>query len=69
MLVGALEGEMLVARAYGDPARFASAAELLLAQLEDRDATARAAGGRAARRPRVQARPARAKARALRART
>jgi len=28
MLTGALEGEMLVARAYGDPLRFASAARL-----------------------------------------
>ena len=35
MLVGALEGAMLVARAYGDPARFSAAAELLLVQLED----------------------------------
>ena len=34
MLVGALEGEMLVARAYGDPERFIAAAELLIAQLE-----------------------------------
>jgi len=34
MLVGALEGEMLVARAYGDPARFIAAAELLVAQLD-----------------------------------
>jgi TetR/AcrR family transcriptional regulator, transcriptional repressor for nem operon len=34
MLVGALEGEMLVARAYGDPARFTAAAALLLAQLK-----------------------------------
>jgi TetR/AcrR family transcriptional regulator, transcriptional repressor for nem operon len=34
MLVGALEGEMLVARAYGDPERFAAAARLLLAQLD-----------------------------------
>lgn len=33
MLVGALEGEMLVARAYGDPARFEAAAKLLLTQL------------------------------------
>jgi TetR/AcrR family transcriptional regulator, transcriptional repressor for nem operon len=33
MLVGALEGEMLIARAYGDPQRFVSAAALLLAQL------------------------------------
>jgi TetR/AcrR family transcriptional regulator, transcriptional repressor for nem operon len=36
MLVGALEGEMLVARAYGDPARFAAAAQLLLEQLQAR---------------------------------
>jgi TetR/AcrR family transcriptional regulator, transcriptional repressor for nem operon len=35
MLVGALEGAMLVARAYGEPARFSAAAELLLSQLED----------------------------------
>jgi TetR/AcrR family transcriptional regulator, transcriptional repressor for nem operon len=34
MLVGALEGEMLVARAYGDSQRFDAAAQLLLAQLE-----------------------------------
>jgi TetR/AcrR family transcriptional regulator, transcriptional repressor for nem operon len=34
MLVGALEGEMLVARAYDDPQRFASAAKLLLTQLQ-----------------------------------
>jgi TetR/AcrR family transcriptional regulator, transcriptional repressor for nem operon len=33
MLVGALEGEMLVARAYGDPERFTAAARLLIAQL------------------------------------
>ena len=56
MLVGALEGQMLVARAYGDPARFAAAAELLLTQLEDgRDrqeprGAARARGARATRR-------------------
>ena len=35
MFVGALEGEMLVARTYGDPERFIAAAELLIAQLED----------------------------------
>ena len=34
MLVGALEGEMLVARAYGDPARFETAARMLLTQLD-----------------------------------
>jgi TetR/AcrR family transcriptional repressor of nem operon len=34
MLVGALEGEMLVARAYDDPARFIAAAELLVAPLD-----------------------------------
>ena len=53
MLVGALEGEMLIARAYGDPARFASAAELLLAQLQpDGPARRLPRGARApARRP------------------
>jgi TetR/AcrR family transcriptional regulator, transcriptional repressor for nem operon len=63
MLVGALEGEMLVARAYADPERFASSAALLVAQLED------GAGGRAepprARAPRprrVRAAPSRASA-------
>jgi TetR/AcrR family transcriptional regulator, transcriptional repressor for nem operon len=52
LLVGALEGAMLVARAYGDPARFTAAAELLLTQLEDghdRGAT-RVRGVRSARR-------------------
>jgi TetR/AcrR family transcriptional repressor of nem operon len=34
MLVGALEGEMLVARAYGDPSRFLAATRLLLTQLQ-----------------------------------
>jgi TetR/AcrR family transcriptional regulator, transcriptional repressor for nem operon len=57
MLVGALEGEMLVARAYADPERFASSAGLLVAQLEDgaggrtgaaRPRTARRRGARAA---------------------
>jgi TetR/AcrR family transcriptional repressor of nem operon len=66
MLVGALEGEMLVARAYGDPARFIAAAELLVAQLDGGrervrgSPRARAAGAasrlRAARAPR-SARP------------
>ena len=61
MLVGALEGEMLVARAYGDPTRFASAAGLLVAQLAGRDADSRAGSARAAaKRPAV--RPARARA-------
>jgi TetR/AcrR family transcriptional repressor of nem operon len=52
LLVGALEGAMLVARAYGDPARFSAAAELLLQQLGDgRDrGGARARGARSARR-------------------
>jgi TetR/AcrR family transcriptional repressor of nem operon len=64
MLVGALEGEMLVARAYGDPARFASAAGLLVAQLSGSDGNARAGGARGAKRalPRpARARPARAR--------
>jgi len=47
MLVGALEGEMLVARAYGDPARFAAAAALLLSQLAGRQG----GGARGAKRP------------------
>jgi len=33
MFIGALEGAMLVARSYGDPPRFAAAANWLLAQL------------------------------------
>jgi TetR/AcrR family transcriptional repressor of nem operon len=54
MLVGALEGGMLVARAYNDPGRFSSAAELLLAQLQP-DAPTR----RLARTARPPSRPAR----------
>jgi TetR/AcrR family transcriptional repressor of nem operon len=56
MLVGALEGEMLVARTYGDAGRFDSAARLLLGQLEPAaaDETAPRAVGR--RRP-ITARP------------
>jgi len=51
MLLGALEGEMLVARAYADPGRFASSAELLVAQLEyGVDSRSEAARPRAARR-------------------
>ncbi len=60
MLVGALEGEMLVARAYGDPARFTTAAELLLTQLDaaqpDRRGAGRARGSRATRRTPARAR-------------
>ena len=60
MLLGALEGEMLVARAYADPGRFASSAELLVAQLEDgADGRAEAALPRAARRRGVRAAPPR----------
>ena len=61
LLVGALEGAMLVARAYGDPARFSAAAELLLTQLEegrDRGVTRRARGARSARRRPVGAKGA-----------
>jgi len=61
MLVGALEGAMLVARAYGDPQRFSDAAALLIAQLRH-DAqrlrgrtAARAAAHRAPRRARAAA--------------
>jgi TetR/AcrR family transcriptional repressor of nem operon len=63
MLVGALEGGMLVARAYGDPARFTAAAELLLAQLADgrdradRRGSERARGSRPAQRRPARARP------------
>ena len=60
MLVGALEGAMLVARAYGDPGRFSAAAELLLTQLEDgrdRGAT-RVRGARSARRRAVKSKAA-----------
>jgi TetR/AcrR family transcriptional repressor of nem operon len=49
MLVGALEGEMLVARTYGDAGRFESAAGLLLGQLEPaaaQEAAPRAPGRR-----------------------
>jgi TetR/AcrR family transcriptional regulator, transcriptional repressor for nem operon len=49
MLVGALEGEMLVARTYGDAGRFESAARLLMGQLEPaaaQEAAPRAAGRR-----------------------
>ncbi|HEY0768384.1 MAG TPA: TetR/AcrR family transcriptional regulator [Steroidobacteraceae bacterium] len=70
MLVGALEGEMLVARAYGDPGRFASAAKLLLAQLQisGKSAPASTSARTRARRLPGRARPARAKvARAPRA--
>ncbi len=60
MLVGAFEGEMLVARAYGEPARFTTAAELLLAQLEapqaDRRGTGRVRSSRATRRTPARAR-------------
>ncbi len=60
MLLGALEGEMLVARAYGDPARFETASRLLLAQLSDGGAPAaeaprtRKPARRAAARPRAR---------------
>ena len=58
MLVGALEGGMLVARTYGDAGRFESAARLLLGQLEP--AVAQDAAPRATERRRPIA--ARAKA-------
>ncbi len=56
MLVGALEGGMLLARASGDPAKFAAAARLLLAQLESQAA---GTANRRARVARFTARPAR----------
>ena len=61
MLVGALEGEMLVARAWGEPARFAAAAALLLGQLAVRGADGRVA--RPAAQPRRRARARRTGAR------
>ena len=36
LLLGSLEGAMLVARSYGDPERFTSAAQRLLAELSGR---------------------------------
>jgi TetR/AcrR family transcriptional regulator, transcriptional repressor for nem operon len=51
MLVGALEGAMLIACAYGDPQRFVSAAALLLAQLQGEEPRARDEPSRAAVRP------------------
>jgi TetR/AcrR family transcriptional repressor of nem operon len=62
MLVGALEGEMLVARAYGDPSRFETAARFLLAQLAD------GASGPQARRARKPPRRAAARSRPTRRR-
>jgi TetR/AcrR family transcriptional regulator, transcriptional repressor for nem operon len=52
MLVGALEGEMLVARTYGDAARFESAAKLLLSQLEAATANETAPRAGVRKRPR-----------------
>jgi TetR/AcrR family transcriptional regulator, transcriptional repressor for nem operon len=54
MLVGALEGAMMLARSYGDPSRFDAAAERLLADLRPPARSARATqparkAGRAAR--------------------
>jgi TetR/AcrR family transcriptional repressor of nem operon len=64
MLVGALEGEMLVARAYGDPSRFETASKLLLAQLSDG-----AAAAPEVRRARKQARHAPVRGRSARRRS
>jgi TetR/AcrR family transcriptional repressor of nem operon len=61
MLVGALEGEMLIARAYGDPERFASAARLLLTRLLAGEST-----GLPARARRTGTRPVRARKRSPR---
>jgi TetR/AcrR family transcriptional repressor of nem operon len=48
LLIGALEGAMLVARSYGDVQRFASAAGLLLSRIETPSASGRRprSGGR-----------------------
>jgi len=55
---------MLLARAYGDPARFASAAKLLLAQLQVSRERGRVPGGAGTRPRRLheRVRPARASA-------
>ncbi|HKZ75006.1 MAG TPA: TetR/AcrR family transcriptional regulator [Steroidobacteraceae bacterium] len=58
LLVSALEGAMLVARSYADPARFDSAARQLFSQLEVSRGPSRA--GRARPRAPRAARPARA---------
>jgi hypothetical protein len=50
MILGALEGAMLVARAYGDGPRFLTAAEHVLADLGVDPGDARANGRSAARR-------------------
>jgi hypothetical protein len=59
MILGALEGAMLVARAYGDGPRFLAAAEQVLADLGVAPAEARANGRPAARRRPAAARSAR----------
>jgi len=41
LLVGALEGAMMMARSYGDPRRFAAASERLLADMRTDAAPAR----------------------------
>jgi TetR/AcrR family transcriptional regulator, transcriptional repressor for nem operon len=46
LLVGALEGAMMMARSYGDPRRFATAAERLLADMRTDVAPARKAARR-----------------------
>jgi len=46
MLIGGLEGALLIARPYGDPERFGASAARLLASLSARTGDAPAAGGR-----------------------
>ena len=46
LLVGALEGAMMMARSYGDPRRFAAASERLLADMRPDTAPARKAAQR-----------------------
>jgi TetR/AcrR family transcriptional repressor of nem operon len=52
VLLGALEGAMLIARSYGDPSRFRTAATLLVADLGRSNRRSRPAASTAAARPR-----------------
>jgi TetR/AcrR family transcriptional repressor of nem operon len=56
VLLGALEGAMLIARSYGEPARFRTAAALLVADLARSNRRSRPATSTAAVRPRLSRR-------------
>jgi TetR/AcrR family transcriptional repressor of nem operon len=55
-LLGALEGAMLIARSYGDPSRFRTAADLLVADLARGNRRSRPPTSKAAARPRFSPR-------------